>query len=293
MSRGGVTVDVRADGPPAPATIDHLIERVDAVLLAEARSRRDRTLAPLERGLARRVADVFRLQQGAALRKLAPLKDSFPSPVSEAVRLADLERVLDAVVAATRRLFVRAVQSSAEEAVRAGADAALGDLAVGTSFDLANPRAVAFLRDYGAGRVTAIDATTREQLRAILVQGTDEGWAYGRTSKAIADYFISLRAEPPTRAEGKAIRSRARLIAVTEVGEAYSQGSLLAAQSLAADGMTVEKSSLTAGDSRVSATCRANAAAGWLALDADFPSGHARPLFHVGCRCALLSRVAP
>lgn len=254
---------------------------------------RDRALAPLERRLRRGVAHVFSVQHAGLLRRLAPLRAEFPAPVREAVSLADLERVLDAVFAATRRLFVRTLQSAAERAVQAGADAALAEVGIATSFSLKNPRAVAFLRDYGAERVTAIDATTRDELRAILVRATDEGWAYGRTSKEIADYFIGLRAEPPSKEEGKAIRSRARLIAVTEVGEAYSHGSLLAAQALADEGLTVEKSWLTAGDERVSDTCRGNAGAGWIAVDVAFPSGHQRPLGHPSCRCALVSRVLP
>jgi len=230
------------------AALDRFLAEANVPLRALTRAR---ALAALERRLARDVARVFGMQQRALLRRLAPLRSDFPSPMREAVGLADLERVLDAVFAATRRLFVRALQPVAERAVQAGADAALADVGVATSFSLKHPRAVAFLRDYGAEPVTLIDATTREQLRAILVRATDEGWAYGRTSKAIADYFISLRAEPPSREEGKAIRSRARLIAVTEVGEAYSHGSLLAAQALADEGLTVEKSWLTAGDQRV------------------------------------------
>ena len=84
------------------------------------------------------------------------------------------------------------------------------------------------------------------------------------------------------------IESRAHLIAVTEVGEAYSAGSLAAGEALEEAGVAMEKSWSTVGDDRVSAGCLGNEDAGWIPLNDDFPSGHQRPLRFPGCRCDLL-----
>jgi hypothetical protein len=81
------------------------------------------------------------------------------------------------------------------------------------------------------------------------------------------------------------IDSRAHLIAVTELGNAFEDGSLGAARRMAAMGLEMEKKWLTVGDQRVSEGCRTNQAAGWIPIDRPFPSGHDRPLRFPGCRC--------
>jgi hypothetical protein len=257
-----------------------LLERIDAVLLAESRVRRERALAPLERRLARRVADVFRLQQRALLRRLAAYRSLYPTPLREALSAADWEPLLSGVFAATQLVFRRALAGVLGLAARLGATTTLGDLGVSLSFSLANPRAVAWLRAHAAERVTLIDDATRDQLRDLLVRAGAEGWAYTRTTKEIRATFAGFT------------RERAQLIAVHEAGEAYQHGNLMAAQEVADTGTAMEKAWQTAEDDRVEPECRANAAAGWIGLGDAFPSGHQRPLAHPRCRCALLTRSA-
>lgn len=59
-------------------------------------------------------------------------------------------------------------------------------------------------------------------------------------------------------------------------------------------GLEMEKSWLTVGDSRVSEGCAANAAAGWIGLEEEFPSDgtydRQRPPRFPGCRCDILYR---
>lgn len=261
-------------------TTELLVERIDAVLLAEARLRRDLSLVPLERRLTRRVAGVFRLQQAALLRRLAPYEPVFPTPLTESLSAADWEPLLSGVFAATQLVFRRALAGVLGLAARLGATTTIEDLGVHLSFTLANPRAVAWLREHAADRVTLIDDATRDQLREVLVQAGIEGWAYARTTKEIRTTFADFG------------RERAKLIAVTEVGEAYQHGNLLAAREVADAGTAMVKAWQTADDERVEPECRANQAAGWIGLADPFPSGHQRPLAHPRCRCALLTRPA-
>lgn len=270
------------------AVATRLADALDTFLLEARRTSRARAIDRAVRRLERLLGHAFDVQGKAFLRHLGALKPQFPE-VREAIRNEDWEPLLDAAFRATRKLFADALQRAVELALQAGAEAAIAEFGVPLDFSLENPRAVAYLLDYGAERVTMIEQTTRDAIRSILVQAADEGWSYDRAARAISQRFTEFRVGQPQQH----VRSRAHLVAMTEIGDAYEHGNLLAAQAIADGGSTVEKSWLTAGDQRVSDGCRDNAAAGWIALDADFPSGHQRPLRHPGCRCALLTRVAP
>jgi hypothetical protein len=158
-------------------------------------------------------------------------------------------------------------------------------LAIEGSFTLANPRAVAYLRDYGALRVAGINETTRQYLQTVITDGVEQGWSYNRMAKAISDRYAEFRVGVPQ----KGIRSRAHMIAITEAGDAYSQGTMGVAQDLAAAGLAMEKHWLVTGG-EICPLCLGNGAEGWIPLDDDFSSGHSRPLGHPGCRCALQTR---
>lgn len=263
-----------------------LAEAVATFLREAKRPTRDLATARAAKRLERLVAHAFDVQGKGFLRRLAALRPKFPE-VAEAIRNEDWQPLLDAAFRATQKLFADAIQSGAEDALQAGADAAIAELGVGVEFDLANPEAVAYLRDYGAQRVAMIEDATREAIRTIIADGVEQGWSYSQTAKAIADRFAEFRVGRPQ----EHVRSRAHLVAMTETGDAYEHGNLLASKHLASLGTELEKSWLTAGDGRVSAGCRENAEAGWIGLDEDFPSGHARPLRFPGCRCALITRV--
>jgi hypothetical protein len=171
----------------------------------------------------------------------------------------------------------------------AGARSAGTDLAMRLSFDLADERAVAWLEQAAAERVTAINDATRAQLRTLLTQASDEGWSYQRAAKAIEQRFAAFRSTVPQQH----LRSRAELVSVTEVGDAYEAGRAMAIDDLVETGVDVQKAWLAVGDERVCAICGPNASAGWVASDKSFPSGHDRPLGHPGCRCDMSLRAAP
>jgi hypothetical protein len=187
----------------------------------------------------------------------------------------------------TVKFFAGPLDKAAAEALKLGAVAAIGDVGMDISFSLANPRAVKYLKDYGALRVAGIDETTRGTLQKILAQAADEGWSYSRTAEVIIGQFNEFAVGRP---QGH-IDSRAHMIAVTEIGEAYSEGNFIVAQELEDAGLTMEKSWSTVGDGKVNQEiCAANEAQGWIPLKQAYQSGHMRPLGHPGCRCDQLVR---
>ena len=122
-----------------------------------------------------------------------------------------------------------------------------------------------------------IDETTVSQMRNLLTAGVD---ADTPLSKIITQI----------KQAGAFSRQRAETIAVTEIGNAYSQGTLDAAQQMSDDGANMEKSWLAEGD--CCDICDGNADDDWIPIDDNFSSGDDAPLAHPNCRCALLTRVA-
>lgn len=197
---------------------------------------------------------------------------------------ADAARATEQALDAGRPALTQAIQTATTEAITLGMQEQATEL--GISFDLKNPRAVAYAEKNAAAMVTRIDDETRAQIHDIVTQGTREGWSYDEIAKRITERFAEF-------AEGKPqqhIDSRAHLVAVTEIGNAYEEGNLIVAENLAGMGLPMEKAWQTVGDGRVSAGCRDNAAAGWIPLDQAFPSGSDRPLRFPGCRCTCLYR---
>lgn len=155
-------------------------------------------------------------------------------------------------------------------------------------FDLKNPRAVAYFKSYGVDLLKELNGTTKASIKSIIEQGLENGHSYDRIAQTIKAKFDSY-AELPKRAPSH-IRSRAQLVAVTELGNAYQQGNIDGVRAAMSTGLKFEKKWLTVGDRRVSAGCKENQGAGWIDIDKDFPSGHDRPLRFPGCRCSALYR---
>lgn len=152
-------------------------------------------------------------------------------------------------------------------------------------FNLENPRAVEYARQRAAEAISEINATTRREVRKIIVEGLETGMSPAQVAQRLADKFIQFAVPRP----GKRIPNRATLIAVTEMANAYCDGILQLGQELQQSGIVMVKHWLTVGDDRVSDGCRQNEEAGWIAIDAAFPSGHQRPPRFPGCRCDLLT----
>jgi uncharacterized protein with gpF-like domain len=149
------------------------------------------------------------------------------------------------------------------------------------TFSLSSPQAIAYLEGHGAEQIGGIDQTTRQAIRGILVGGVKQGWSYDKVAKAISQQFEEFGAPTPY----KHLRTRSHLIAVHEMGNAYEEANLEAARQMQKAGLAMEKYWANAGDDRVSDSCLANTAVGWIPIDQPFPSADVRPLRYEGCRC--------
>lgn len=209
------------------------------------------------------------------------------APLKEALFPSDWLPLWFEVTNKTVRAIAAPIEKTAARSLELGALSKIAEVGMDLKFDLTNPRAVSYLRDYGAAQVTKINEATRDVLKALITQASNEGWSYNRTAEAIIERFNEFTVGKPQ----EHIDSRAHLVAVTETGNAYAEGNMIVARDLQAAGLELEKSWDTVGDSKVSEGCRGNEAAGWIPLDQAFPSGHQRPLRFPGCRCDLKTRV--
>lgn len=217
---------------------------------------------------------------------LRPNPDGFTSYLFEAARSDEWGPLWDATAQATLIYIREPIQTAAEEAMLAAMGETSAYLDVSGSFDLTDPRAAAYLKEHGARQVTKINDTTRAELRTLLSKSNEEGWSYQRTAREIRGSFNGFAGKSPL----VHIRDRATLVAVTEIGNAYEEGSRVVAAGLQDRGLQMEKRWNDAGDARVHPGCRADSAAGWIPLNNRFPSGAMQPLDHPGCRCYVIYR---
>lgn len=184
---------------------------------------------------------------------------------------------------AANQLYEGAIQI----AVAAGAEQSKTELGSGLNFHLKSDGVQRYLQEHSGEKLGRdVDQTTKDRLRALLVDNYEKGSTYRQTVKDVKALYQGFTARTP----GAVIKSRAELIAVTEMGNAFSEGALQYAKQLQMTGAKMEKMSMT---SIPCDLCASNGAAGWIPLDQNFPSGADRPLFHVRCRCAIATRVAP
>lgn len=257
-------------------TPPRLLRAIVRFLEADAWRRKLRGTSRAESQLERAMAVAFRRQGGAVIRRLGSLRGEF----AEAVRREQWQPIIDAALAATLDTFREPYSRLAAEALASGARAAIADLAVEMSFDLANPRAVAYLREHAAGLVAGITDETRGRLGTLIADSVEAGESYGTLTRRIRDLFADFS------------RARAHTIAVTETAAAYEAGSRVMVNDLATGGLDMEMSWLIVGDAKVDQACLANAAADWIPASEAFPSGHQHAPAHPRCRCTVLYRMA-
>jgi SPP1 gp7 family putative phage head morphogenesis protein len=262
-----------------------LTEAASVVLMEAARTRHLRALASLERRYAVAIRRAFRAQARAFIPAWQRAKSAQLAHLSEDEGDTWLPYFNDAVDA-TETLFKTATEEATERALAAGARNAALDIGVELSFDVAtDPRAIQYIERSKLTLVENLTETTRERVRAVLADGV----AKGRSPQQVAADLRKLYAGWSTPDPRRHIRDRAELIAITEMGEAYSYASLEQGRDMANLGLPMQKAWETVGDDRVDLPhCRANQQQGWIPLADQFQSGHDRPLAHPGCRCVLL-----
>lgn len=225
-------------------------------------------------------------QQGALF--LAEF-EQFQTRFTESL-ITDVLKLWLFIAADTEDGFLVPLQTAMETGLEYGALMQIAALGIEMDFDLTNEQAVAYLADNAAQKVKAINDTTRDILKTLITNGVRDGQSYTSIADSIKRRFAEFAGKVKAP---RHIRSRAELIAVTEIGNAFAEGNQLVVRDLQAKGLRMQKHWLTRGDDRVSKGCRTNEQAGWIDLDTAYPSGDMRPLRFPGCRCDEQFRRAP
>ncbi len=257
-------------------------------LLVEA-TRRTRKLRET-RAAERKVVKAFRAkwtaEQRAVLRTLTRHKARFGTEAVRDSRFMVRESLVDDVMASLNkavgtgdRTAARQLWAAVQPTITAGVAVAASNLNRKTP-DSDWAEAAGYAKTYGADRVTDINDTTRGYLRAAIARAVSKGTSHRTLARDIAGMYREWRT-----ARG---RSRAELIAITEIGEAYEAGSdAFYDHAETEHELRLEKSWLYVDDDRVSKQiCKPNGQQGWIPRAEAFQSGHMRPLGHPGCRCS-------
>lgn len=254
------------------AAVARVTEAVARLSEVDQRVRKRRSLARVERRLERDLGAAWRRQGADFVGRLARVRHRFSeAALREVIEPTDWEPLFTESELRTLAAFSEPLITAVRASLETGARHTIAQLGQGLTFALTDPEAVAYLERVGADRVTAINATTREQLRTLLTEARANGWSYNRTAQAIRAEFDGFSA------------ARAQLVAVTETGDAYEAARRAVAGRLASAGLAMEKAWLSVGDARTDADCLLNQSAGWIPIHAAFPTGHDQPTAHPAC----------
>jgi hypothetical protein len=258
-----------------------LYDALDAFAEASRRQEKAKLLRGLQTRLEETLAKAFRKQGKVVLQKLKVYKGRFD--VSESISPREWGMVFGEVSDETLRLFSAPILKAVREALELGGGHMYTNLGMaGFKLGVANPSAIRYLDEVGGKRIKGILETVREEVQTVISQAAKGGWSYDRLADTLKGRYEEFAVGKPQ----EHVESRAHLIAVTEVGDAYEAAGEMSAKDLAADGVAMEKSWATAGDGKVSAGCLENEEQGWIPLEQPHTSGHQRPLRFPGCRCA-------
>lgn len=241
--------------------------------------------------------EFFQNQRDVVLERLEKLKDAFPEESAESktnakkstiyTPIKEWGKIWDSVEADTTADLQDLVVSTEMDGMQAGGDQLGKMLSIdsskkpGTTFNLANPRAVAWFKKTGGSidYIKDIQGTTGDSLKTLMTTALDEGWSYSQTGKEIQKLYD----EPISR-------DRAQRIASFESGQAYEAGNRAFADTLSDDGVEMEEMWMTSHDDKVRPEHAANEAEGWVELGHVFSSGDTEPPTDPGCRCFMIYR---
>ena len=257
-----------------------LLPALDAFVEATRLTAREKATKPIRDKLEKAMAKAFRAQGAALLKGLKQYRKRFP--VEESMGAKDWAIVFGQASEETLELFSAPMLAAVRQALKVGGDQFVASMGVDEfTFSVANPGAVRYIEEVGGARIRGINDETQKVIQGILNNGARDGWSYDHVAREIKNRFEEFAIGKPQ----EHIDSRAHLVAVTEIGEAYEEASFLAAEDLNGAGVSMEKAWQTLGDTKVSAGCRGNEADGWIPMDQPHSSGHQHPLRFPGCRC--------
>lgn len=169
------------------------------------------------------------------------------------------------VTANEQAAFARAITT----AIDSGAEASADMLTV--AFPKTESFVSEYLKDGGFSRLTGdLDKTTVDQLASAVADAYESGADFDGIVQAVKDSFA------------QASDVRAKMIAQTELNDAYNQGVMHFGKEAGA----TQKSWIL--DLAPCLICIANAADGQVDIDEDFESGDDAPPAHPNCFCSLL-----
>lgn len=265
-----------------------LADALTRFLEADAATTRDRYTARKLPAAQSRIAAIFRRQGKWFLDGFGRFRATIDADaVKESLDSSDWLPLWMATAGGTSSDFSATMAAMILDALIIGGDNMMRSLDVdggelSISWDLDNPRAIAYAEAHAAAQVTKIDDATRLYLNSMISQAVADGTSYTRLSEMIAGRFIEF-------ATG-GNNPRSRRIAIYELGDAYEAGQEQMARELMKAGIPLEKKWLTVGDDRVRPSHRSNQAQGWINYDDNYSSGDFRPPSDPGCRCVTLTR---
>lgn len=138
---------------------------------------------------------------------------------------------------------------------------------IGIDFNLINDEAIEYLQNLTELHLSdyrgSISRTTNKRIIKILLEAAEKGSSYTDTAARIKQQAV----------KGVFSNSRAELIAVREIGKAYTHGNRdMIKQYIRETSAIMEKEWLTVQDDKVTKECQANEEAGWLGFEEQFPS---------------------
>jgi hypothetical protein len=270
---------------------------VDGFVEALTHAQRLTHRAQLEKKMAVEIAELFIAQKQSVMRAMRPFASWFDAnALTESDGLTrDQWRALLAQSISGEQgehdaMMAEIIEAYHAQAFVGGATIVIDQFGAGIVFSSGSPEAVRYATARAADQVTRINATTEKRLNRLIVQAVDEGWGWDRTAREIDARFDDF-AGPPLF-PSKKFTSRSQMIASYEIGDAYEAGSRTAIDIMRRElGWKFEKRWLNAGDSRVRPEHNANAADGYIDIDATFSGdGASRPPTDGGCRCTNVFR---
>jgi len=183
------------------------------------------------------------------------------------------------IAMATTPELIKIIASAESDGLHAGATFT-GSLPR-SSFNLANPRAVAWFQRNGGSvdYIKGIQETTSKRVKAVISDGLDTGKSYNEVTRLIRAEFDNMS------------RKRAQAIATYETGNAYEAGNRMFADSLVEDGITIEK--MWNCEAESCEVCVANQEEGWIPIEQQHQSGHDQPEAHLHCVAAGTLCISP
>jgi hypothetical protein len=195
-----------------------------------------------------------------------------PAPVRKQLSDADLRTILLAIVDGD---LLEDLRDAYETVMASRWRDAMEEVGIDIAFDRTHPRVLEYLRTHAGERIRRIDETTREAIRAQLV----EGIGAGESVRQLADRIEAVFAE----AKGR----RAVMIARTETIDASNAAAIAA---YTASRLVEKVEWLLAPDydpADDDGECGDIAARGPVPLGEEFAPGVRWPPAHIQCRCAV------